>query len=390
LLGLLAAAAAFLLVEFIRARPNLGASPEGARQARIEKSPEWHEDRFANPQPMWTDMWHAMTRALASEATSIPEAALPVVTDTKARLAGPPLSGLRVTWFGHSSSLVEIDGKRVLFDPIWSDRPSPVSWAGPTRWFAPPLSLGDLPEVDLVIISHDHYDHLDRTTVQKIAERGARFVVPLGVGAHLEKFGIQPARIAELDWWESFELRDLRVVATPSRHASGRINPQRDETLWAGYALISPQHRVWYSGDTGFHDALVTIGERLGPFDVTLIETGQYDALWPDWHLGPELAVLAHERVRGKVMMPVHWALFKLANHSWTEPGERVLRASRCYGTKVLLPRPGEPVEPERDQRSEPWWPKVDFKTAEETPIIATLAGDPERRVSMPPCKGPN
>jgi L-ascorbate metabolism protein UlaG (beta-lactamase superfamily) len=178
----------------------------------------------------------------------------------------------------------------------------------------------------------------------------------------------------------------LEVVATPARHASGRVNPQRDETLWAGYALRGTNHRAWYSGDTGFHESLTEIGARLGPFDVTLIESGQYDPLWPDWHLGPEQAVLAHRRVRGRAMIPVHWALFKLANHGWTEPGERVLAAARCYGVDVLLPRPGEAIEPERTSSRSPWWPKVPWQSSGETPVVATLAGDPQKRGTLPPC----
>jgi L-ascorbate metabolism protein UlaG (beta-lactamase superfamily) len=386
LLILAIAVGAFVAVTYVQAWPSLGASPEGARKARMEASPEWQGDRFVNAQAMWTDFGQSMVRLLSPSPHTEPEGPLPVVTDTALRLRSPPGTGLRVTWFGHSSSLVEIDGVNVLLDPIWSERPSPVPWAGPARWFSAPLGLTELPRVDAVLISHDHYDHLDRNTVRALIPTKARFVVPLGVGAHLEKFGVPEAQISELDWWQETSVGPLRVTATPSRHASGRINPQRDETLWAGYAMVSPAHRVWYSGDTGFHNALTDIGERLGPFDVTLIESGQYDAMWPDWHIGPELAVLAHQKVRGKVMIPVHWALFKLANHSWTEPGERVLAAARCYGVNALFPRPGEPVEPSIDQRPSAWWPQIAWKTAEETPVVATLQGDANERVVVPPC----
>jgi L-ascorbate metabolism protein UlaG (beta-lactamase superfamily) len=175
-----------------------------------------------------------------------------------------------------------------------------------------PVLLSELPRIDVVLISHDHYDHLDRPTIAAMANGDAMFVVPLGVGAHLERWGIPPARIVELDWWQSTRVGSLEIIATPARHVSGRISPQSDGTLWAGYALLGAQHRVWYSGDTGFHSALEEIGQRFGPFDVTLVEAGQYDADWPDWHLGPEQAVEAHRLVRGKRMIPVHWGLLKL------------------------------------------------------------------------------
>jgi len=352
----------------------------------MRHSPEWHGDRFVNAEPMWTSMWGAIWKSLSDVAESVPSSKVPVRQDTALRLASPPETDLRLTWFGHSSTLVELEGTNVLFDPIWSDTPSPVTWAGPKRWFPPPVALEALPRVDAVIVSHDHYDHLDRSTTLALAQRGSRFIVPLGVGAHLLSFGISEDRITELDWWQSMKLGAVEVTATPARHASGRINPHRDDTLWAGYALRGKQHRVWYSGDTGYHQTLTEIGERLGPFDVTLIESGQYDPLWPDWHLGPEQAVLAHKNVRGKMMIPVHWALFKLANHSWTEPGERVLAAARCYGVEVALPRPGEAFEPLQGAKPQKWWPEVSWKTGREEAVVATLNGDPAMRRTLPPC----
>jgi L-ascorbate metabolism protein UlaG (beta-lactamase superfamily) len=263
---------------------------------------------------------------------------------------------LRVTWFGHSSALVEIDGTRVLIDPLWSERASPVSWAGPKRWYAAPVALSALPTIDAVVISHDHYDHLDRTAILSMKSGRAVFVLPLGVGAHLARWGIPESRIVELDWWQSTHVGALEIIATPARHKSGRIATQLDKTLWAGYAIVGAKHRVWYSGDTGFHEGLASIGKRLGPFDVTLIDSGQYDINWPDTHLGPELAVEAHRRVRGGVMIPVHWGLLKLAEHAWTEPVERVLKAASSHGVQVWVPRPGQSIEPTQGIRSTRWW----------------------------------
>jgi L-ascorbate metabolism protein UlaG (beta-lactamase superfamily) len=297
----------------------------------------------------------------------------------------PPDSGLRVTWFGHSSALLEMDGSRILIDPLWSERASPIAWAGPKRWYEPPIALNDLPTIDAVIISHDHYDHLDHDAIVAMKSWKAVFVVPLGVGAHLAHWGIADARIIELDWWQSAHIGALHVVATPSRHSSGRLSPNSDQTLWAGYAIIGPAHRAWYSGDTSFHAGLADIGARLGPFDVTLIESGQYDGAWPDNHLGPEQAVEAHRQVGGKTMIPVHWALIKLANHGWTEPVERVLAAARGAGVEVLVPRPGQSVEPTQHPQIPRWWPQLPWQSAAENPIESTRNGDRSERYDIRP-----
>jgi L-ascorbate metabolism protein UlaG (beta-lactamase superfamily) len=196
--------------------------------------------------------------------------------------------------------------------------------------------------------------------VQALDDGRVRVIVPLGVGAHLAAWGIADARITELDWWQATHIGGVEVTATPSRHASGRINSQSDRTLWAGYAMVGSAHRACYSGDTGMESAFAEIGRRYGPFDVTLIEPGQYDAAWPDWHLGPEQAVDANRLVRGRVMIPLHRARFKLAHHSGTEPPERVLAAARCGDTvNVLIPRPGQAVEPTANPKLPRWWPAV-------------------------------
>jgi L-ascorbate metabolism protein UlaG (beta-lactamase superfamily) len=363
---------------------NVRPTPE--ELAREHQSAQWSAGRFSNPQPMWSDIHGTLFGLFASTRDQVPNAPVPVVSDGGASLREPAPSGLRVTWFGHSSILLEIDGAKILIDPLWSDRASPVGWAGPKRWYAPPLALKDLPPLDVVLISHDHYDHFDRATLVALARTNAHFIVPLGVGAFLRAWGIADERITELDWWQTARVGSLQIVATPSRHHSGRVSPQSDLRLWAGYALIGEQHRVWYSGDTGFHAALADIGRKLGPFDVTLIESGQYDAAWPDWHLGPEQAVEANRLVGGKKMIPVHWGLIQLAHHSWTEPVERVLLAAKCRGVTVITPRPGESVEPTMDIAVERWWPRTAWQTADQAPIIATRDGNGSNRYSPEPC----
>ena len=306
---------------------------------------------------------------LEASAHVSPSAPVPVVTQ---RVQAPPPTGLRVTWLGHSSTLVEIDGHRVLTDPVWSHRASPLTWVGPSRWYAPLIALEELQPIDAVVISHDHYDHLDQQTMVAMKGWNTRFIVPIGVGAHLAYWGIPEDKIVELDWWERTKVGELEIVATPARHASGRTVFDKDATLWAGYALLGPMHRVYYSGDTGLFPAMKQIGEQLGPFDLTMIEVGQYHRAWPDWHIGPEQAVTAHQWVKGSVLLPVHWGLFPLAFHGWTEPIERVLVAGERAAQTVIAPRPGQAVEPSAPPPFERWWPDVPWTTAEKHPIVST------------------
>lgn len=367
-----AALALFVALVVADAWVALGQTARGPRRARVEGSPQWHGRSFDNPQPLVNDAWGMLTGALQMSTDVSPRTPVPFEPVPKSRFDAAPPTGLRVTWLGHATSLVEVDGHRVLFDPIWSDRASPLGWAGPRRWYRPPLALDDVPALDAVVISHDHYDHLDLPTVQALGARGVTFVVPLGVGAHLAYWGVPEARIVELDWWEKTRVGDLDIVCTPARHASGRTLLDKDEQLWAGWALIGAKHRVYYSGDTGLFPAMKAIGAKLGPFDVTMIEVGQYHSAWPDWHIGPEQAVTAHQWVQGKLLLPVHWGLFSLAYHAWTEPAERVLLAAQKAGVHLVIPRPGQSVEPDAAPAVDRWWPSLAFQKAEDAPIHST------------------
>lgn len=347
-----------------------GRAPAGERLVRMEQSAQYRDGVFVNPEPLYNDYWGMLMESGSDD--SVPGEPLPVVEVDPLLFDTPPESGLRVTWLGHSTLLVEIDGRRVLTDPVWGERTSPYTWVGPLRWYPPPIALEKLPKLDAVVISHDHYDHLDYPTMKAMREVDTVFVAPLGVGAHLAYWGIPHTRIIELDWWEGYSVADLRITATPARHASGRHLFDQDHTLWAGYALQGSRHRVFFSGDTGLFPAMSEIGERLGPFDLTMIEVGAYGKNWPDWHLGPEQAVRAHGMLRGAVMLPVHWGLFDLALHSWTEPIERVRVAADGKGVRVAAPRPGESFEPELALPSARWWANVPWRTEEQYPIVAT------------------
>jgi L-ascorbate metabolism protein UlaG (beta-lactamase superfamily) len=349
-----------------------GAAQSGERLARIQHSPEWHDGQFHNPQPLMNDLLGSLLAMFHASAHGSPEQPLPAAMLDPERLQTPPVTGLRVSWLGHASLLIELDGARILTDPIWSQRASPLSFIGPKRWYAPPIALEDLPPIDAVVISHDHYDHLDYPTIVAMAHWRTKFIVPLGIGAHLVAWGVPERQIVELDWWEQVELAGLTIACTPARHASGRTLFDKDAALWASYAFLGPKHRVYFSGDTGLFPAMREIGERFGPFDVTLIETGQYHRTWPDWHIGPEQAVIAHGMLRGRVLLPVHWGLLQLAYHGWTEPVERTLAAARKAGVQVATPRPGESFEPDTAVPTEHWWPVVPWQTAEQHPVRST------------------
>jgi L-ascorbate metabolism protein UlaG (beta-lactamase superfamily) len=318
--------------------------------ARLRASPQFVGGRFQNPEAtslMATSRWpRALEEWLFGGQMRTPVCPLPVVADVAARLALPPASGLRVTWLGHSTTLIEIDGAVVLTDPIWSERASPSTWAGPKRFHPPPLALEALPHLDAVLVSHEHYDHLDEMTVRALAARGAPFHVPLGVGAHLAAWGVPAAQIIEHDWWQDATLPGgLRLVATPSRHFNGRL-PGRTGALWTSWSLVGARHRVFFSGDTGPTESLREVARREGPFDVALIEIGQWNAAWADIHLGPIGALDAFARSGAKVLIPIHWGTFVLAYHAWSDPAETLVTEAAKRGAAVLTPRLGEPVEP--------------------------------------------
>jgi L-ascorbate metabolism protein UlaG (beta-lactamase superfamily) len=371
-----------LTVMMVDGCASMGAAAKGTRLEQMRKSPRWKDGVFVNPFPersipFWSTLW-AWVKGVPHER---PEEPLPVVEKAASDFASAPGSGLRITWLGHSSQIVEIDGHRLLLDPIWAKRASPFSTMGPTRFHAPPLPLNELPQLDAVVISHDHYDHLDRKAIVALNKRdGVLFVVPLGVGAHLEHWGVRRERIVELDWWGKVKVGELTLVATPARHFSGRAVGDRNKTLWAGWAILGPRHRVFYSGDTALFPGMREIGRRLGPFDATMMEVGAYNARWADLHLGPEQAVTAHRHVRGKVLIPVHWGTFSLGIHSWTEPVERVLVAARREGVEVAVPRPGQSIEPSRLPKLVQWWPELPWRTAEEDPIRSSGLADADSR----------
>jgi L-ascorbate metabolism protein UlaG (beta-lactamase superfamily) len=324
--------------------------------------------RFLNPVMTTVGEWNTMIRVLPlylrNKEEKVPRRPLgPFKTDVSIYLT-PPEGGLRVTWIGHSSVLVEIDGVRILIDPVWDERASPMRWAGPKRFFAAPMRLEDLPKVDVVLVSHDHYDHLGENTVRWLAKqqsmRETRWVTSLGVGEVLRRFGVATGQITELDWTETVKIGGdgLEITAVPSRHFSGRGMFNRFETLWSAFVLNGRKHRVYFGADSGWWDGFAEIGAAYGPFDLTMLEIGAYHELWGNIHLGPEGAARAFAALGGKgLMMPIHWGLFDLALHAWREPIERSLEIAKERGIALWSPEPGRPTEVMAgvELRSE-WW----------------------------------
>lgn len=321
---------------------------------------QFNGKKYSNtvPTSMSADYGLMLRRQLMGKEERVPRQPLgPFRADVVALAEPVPAEALRVTWFGHSSTLLELDGKRFLTDPVWRLRASPVA-VGPKRFFAPPLPLEDLPPLDAVLISHDHYDHLDRDAIQLLARTTeVPFYCPLGVGQHLRRWGVPGHRITQLDWWQEVILPGgtHTLAATPARHFSGR-GLTRDNTLWASWCVLGPVHRAFFGGDSGpFEQGFREIGEAYGPFDLVMLEIGAYDELWAAIHMGPDEALVAHRALGGGALLPLHWATFNLAFHSWHEPADRLVAAAGP-DVPLLLPEPGQRLDVAEGPVPGYWW----------------------------------
>jgi L-ascorbate metabolism protein UlaG (beta-lactamase superfamily) len=362
---------------------SMGRRAEGERLERMRGSPLWVGDDFRNRHPVLPGPRDpaaprpTLADFLCGGERRVPRHALPS-SDPRSAWLQPPASGLRATWLGHSTVLIEIDGHRVLTDPVWGPRASPSRLAGPRRFQPAPLRLSHLPTPDVVLVSHDHYDHLDYPTVRALARHtDVPFVTSLGVGAHLEAFGVPPERITELDWWETHRVpgTGLEVTAAPSQHFSGRGLKDRNATLWSSLVVRGPRHSVFFSGDTGLTNEYAAIRERLGPFDLVMLEVGAFHPSWGDIHLGPENALKAHALLGGGTLLPVHWGTFSLAMHAWDEPAETLLALAGPLGVPLLMPTLGQPVEPRERRPVTPWWRAVDSGSG--APVLAGRQPEP-------------
>jgi len=332
----------------------------GLRLERVRASMQFDGQVFRNTAGPWrmstTDVVPILPELLFRGGRRRPKAPLPTVRPHEA-WGHPIASGLRTTWLGHSTVLLEIDGYRVLTDPVFGERASPFSFAGPKRFHPVPVGLAELPPLDAVLLSHDHYDHLCATTIAGlVGVAGVPIITSLGVGAHLERLGIAPERIHELDWGESCDIRGLRFIATPCQHFSGRSLRDRNTTLWSSWVVHSDRHRIFFSGDTGLTDEFRATGEAYGPFDLVMLEIGAFHPSFAAIHLGPENALAVFQMLGGGTLLPVHWGTFDLALHPWDEPAETLVRLAAERSLRVLTPRLGEVVEPSQVEAPTPWW----------------------------------
>lgn len=357
------AGAALAVRAAVGVRAAIGASVPAIRPYAAG-SVNYRDGRFHNTEPSSVVsaasasslIWAALTRGRAGR----PRRRVPLATP----LAPADAAELAVTWFGHASVLIELDGYRILTDPVWSRRVSPSAALGPARLHPVPVALETIPAVDAIVISHDHYDHLDKATVALLVEtQEAPFLVPTGIGAHLRGWNVPEERIIELDWGASASVGDLRLTCTEARHFSGR-GLIRNTTLWGSWVFAGPRQRVFFGGDTGYSKCFSDIGATYGPFALTLLPIGAYGEQWPDIHMNPEEAVQAHADLNGgdarhSVLLPIHWGTFDLAFHRWAEPVERVVEAAGRTRTPLVVPMPGQRVVPALDSQraeSDQWW----------------------------------
>lgn len=321
-------------ITFINFSPQFGAKTTGDHYEKIKSSKNFKNSKFIN-----------IEKSDFIENNSLSSYKKKQAPDVK------------VIWFGHSALLLEVNGKKIFLDPMLGKRCSPLSFIGPKRFNGNlPMKIEDIPELDAVLISHDHYDHLDYSSITKLKNKVKMFYVPLGVAAHLKAWGVEETKIVELDWWEQAKFEELTFVCTPSHHFSGRGLLNRDNTLWCSWVIKGENENIFFSGDSGYSKNFKKIGDKFGPFDLTLLECGQYNKGWHDIHMFPEETVRAHIDLRGELLLPIHWAAFKLSFHPWQEPVERLIKSASALNVEVTTPRIGEPVILGKPVPCSKWW----------------------------------
>lgn len=351
---------------FITMYPTFGGSPSKQDRERYRHFDHYKNGGFVNPDP--TDMKMGLSSILSLMKDSLtgkkdrrPDNPIPISFDWKKIHSAED----SLTWFAHSTMLLTLDKKKILIDPMFGPTPSPVSFVGSKRYSENLLYVIDkLPQIEIVLITHDHYDHLDYPSIIRLKNKVNHFFVPLGVAAHLIKWGVKKEQITECNWWDEKQWEGLTFASVPSQHFSGRGLFNRNSTLWNGWVILGENKRIYTSGDGGYGPHFKQIGEKYGPFDLTLMEGGQYDKRWSAIHMQPEESVQAHLDVRGKTMMLIHWGAFTLAYHSWTDPVDRAIRASEQKEVKLIAPIIGETVVLNgRFQQPRSWWKALSTKT---------------------------
>ena len=330
---------------------------------RIAANPQFEDGRFRNDEKQagYDFTWSSAKRQFFGEEQREPLDEMPVVQISPELLERTPAPGARLAWLGHSGVMVEIDGVRILTDPVFAERASPFGFAGPKRFHPSPIQLKELQGIDAVVISHNHYDHLDKETILHLAPKNTKFFVPLGNGGLLRSWGIAGTQINEFEWGDSATIRGVTIHSTPSRHYSNRGLLDYKKTLWSSWTIIGPQHRVFFSGDSGYTKSFAETGSRFGPFDATIIKVGSYGPgqAWQDIHMVPEDSIRTHKDLQGRAMLPVHWGTFNLGMHEWKEPIVRAQNSAKQNGVDLFTPQIGEWVELDGSFISSNWWEAV-------------------------------
>ncbi len=344
---------------------TFGFGPSDSQLKRIMASPNFVEGKFKRFTPLpnwfsWDGLKISIEFFIKNTKDRSPKQVLPVENLNAKSFKEKASTGLRVTWLGHSSFIIEIEDKILLADPVWSKRISPVSIIGPGRFHPVPISINDLPPIDAIVITHDHYDHLDKVTIDSLKDQIKQFIVPLGVAAHLEGWGVSSDYINELDWYESTKLlgTNIEVTATPADHFSGRFR-MNNSTLWAAWVIKSESHSLYFGCDGGYFDGFKEVGNKYGPFDLVLLEAGQYAEAWKQVHLRPFETFKAFKDLRGKKLIPTHWGTFVLAYHPWYEPAEQLVDLTKDTPEVLIIPKIGQMVEAKGDNfKNTYWWRK--------------------------------
>jgi len=350
------------MIVFFNFAPQIGATAEGHRLERMKNASNYKMGKFLNPLPTKMDMKsgkmiNVMWEFFKNDSSREPAETIQVYTFDPEEFKNLPSDEVFWIWFGHSTLLIKIDGKTLLTDPVFSERASMFSFMGPKRFnYSTTMHPDLLPEIDAVLISHDHYDHLDYKTILQLKETGTHFYVPLSVGAHLEKWGIPPQKITELNWWESVKFKEIELVFTPSRHFSGRGLLNRFSTLWGSWVISGKDRKLFYGGDSGYYPGFKEIGEKYGPFDLTFLECGAYNENWSQIHMMPEETVQASIDLNGRYLMPIHWGKFNLALHPWKEPVQRAIDEAVKLDVSIVTPEIGEIMYLNETITTQHWW----------------------------------
>lgn len=360
---LLVVIVALSVLLFIKTSPQFGASIKGEPLKKIQKSENYNEGEFQNLVPTSVgeikikDAAGLLYDFVFNSGVGSPKELLPVAFG-EGEISGPD-SLVYVTWYGHSAILIEMEGKKILIDPMLGSASAPVSFATKRFQYEEAIDLNQLKNIDAVILSHDHYDHLDYPTISKIKDEVKHFYTALGVGEHLIAWGVASEKVTQLDWWQMAQLGEIELVATPARHFSGRGISDRNKTQWASWVIKGEKNNIYFSGDGGYASHFTQIGEKYGPFDFAMVECGQYNELWSQIHMTPEETVQASLDVDAKLMMPIHWGAFKLAPHDWKDPIERVIKASNIKDVRLVTPTIGKRFSL-GNAVEERWWEEVD------------------------------